>query len=159
MFPPGSPPGLWVEWPAAAGQEPHLSFYSANFLKQYASPSSRSDFHHDVQPRPWSSADISNMIAKPDSRAIAVPYDMLDRPAVLRKAFRSLLRYGILFVRGGPSEETSDENCELRVLANTFGEIRRTFYGDTWDVRNLRHSKNIAYTNLDLGLHMDLLCV
>lgn len=42
-------------------------------------------------------------------------------------------------------------------LALQFGEIRSTFYGSLWDVRSLSESKNIAYTNLDLGLHMDLL--
>lgn len=37
------------------------------------------------------------------------------------------------------------------------GEIRRTWYGDrVWDVKSVAGSKNIAYTNLDLGLHMDL---
>lgn len=28
-----------------------------------------------------------------------------------------------------------------------------------WDVINIRDSTNIAFTDLDLGLHMDLLCV
>lgn len=37
------------------------------------------------------------------------------------------------------------------------GEIRHTFYGSLWNVRSLgSSSRNIAYTNLDLGLHMDL---
>lgn len=37
------------------------------------------------------------------------------------------------------------------------GEIRHTFYGPLWDVRSLgSSSRNIAYTNVDLGLHMDL---
>jgi alpha-ketoglutarate-dependent taurine dioxygenase len=37
------------------------------------------------------------------------------------------------------------------------GEIRNTFYGSLWNVQSLgSQSKNIAYTNFDLGLHMDL---
>lgn len=50
-----------------------------------------------------------------------------------------------------------DATCELRKLAETFSNIRETFYGQVWDVVNVRNSRNIAYTNLDLGLHMDLL--
>ena len=50
-----------------------------------------------------------------------------------------------------------DETCELRALAAAFGRIRYTFYGHVWNVRNIKESRNIAYTNLDLGLHMDLL--
>ena len=42
-------------------------------------------------------------------------------------------------------------------MARLFGEIRPTFYGLVWDVKNKRNSKNIAYTNLNLGFHMDIL--
>jgi hypothetical protein len=56
-----------------------------------------------------------------------------------------------------PNEDTVDATCELRKLAETFSNIRETFYGQVWDVVNVRNSRNIAYTNLDLGLHMDLL--
>ncbi|KAF9238090.1 hypothetical protein BU15DRAFT_75480 [Melanogaster broomeanus] len=38
-----------------------------------------------------------------------------------------------------------------------FGELRTTFYGDMWDVKIAHNSRNIAYTDLDLGLRMDLL--
>lgn len=75
------------------------------------------------------------------------------------KATTQLQRYGLAFVTGVPTQETSAEICELRKLAGMFGEIRNTFYGELWDVRNIRNSRNIAYTNLDLGLHMDLLYV
>ncbi|KAF8639197.1 hypothetical protein AX17_001683 [Amanita inopinata Kibby_2008] len=66
-------------------------------------------------------------------------------------------KYGLLIVTGVPNLETSTEKCELRALASKFGEIRPTFYGLLWDVVNERNSKNIAYTNLHLDLHMDLL--
>jgi len=72
-------------------------------------------------------------------------------------AIMQLERYGLAFVTGVPTHETSTETCELRKLAEMFGEIRNTFYGELWDVKNIRNSRNIAYTNLDLGLHMDLL--
>jgi hypothetical protein len=68
-----------------------------------------------------------------------------------------ILKYGISFVSGVPTVETSHEKCELRALAELFGELRPTFYGLLWNVMNIPNSRNIAYTNLDLGLHMDLL--
>jgi hypothetical protein len=75
-----------------------------------------------------------------------------------------------------PHRETNDVDCELPKLAERLGEIRRTWYGDrVWDVKSMADAKNIACasvsflprphligcsdTNLDLGLHMDLLCV
>ncbi|PWN53692.1 hypothetical protein IE53DRAFT_404513, partial [Violaceomyces palustris] len=71
------------------------------------------------------------------------------------------LRDGFAFVTGLPTEKTATEAGEnaasLRELAEMMGEIRNTFYGQLWDVRSLASSRNIAYTNLDLGLHMDLL--
>jgi gamma-butyrobetaine dioxygenase len=45
----------------------------------------------------------------------------------------------------------------LASLGDMLGDVRRTWYGDkVWDVTSMKNSKNIAYTNLDLGLHMDL---
>lgn len=53
--------------------------------------------------------------------------------------------------------KTSD-GCSLVTLAETLGRIIRTWYGDkTFSVRSYAGSKNIAYTNLPLDLHMDLL--
>lgn len=75
-----------------------------------------------------------------------------------------LMRDGLAFVTGVPTDKTgdsilaSDENSpNLARLAEMLGEIRHTFYGSLWNVRSLgSSSRNIAYTNLDLGLHMDL---
>ena len=44
-------------------------------------------------------------------------------------------------------------------MATRFGEVRDTFYGDVWDVKTMDESRNIAYTNLFLPLHMGLQCV
>ena len=70
-----------------------------------------------------------------------------------------LAQYGLLFVTGVPHDATSNDACESRHLAELFGELRETFYGRLWDVINVRNSTNIAYTNLNLDLHMDLLYV
>ncbi|KAF5324973.1 hypothetical protein D9619_009835 [Psilocybe cf. subviscida] len=67
-------------------------------------------------------------------------------------------KYRVVFVRGVPEWETREKTCELRALAERFGETRPTFYVFVWDVVNLKECECIAFTNLDLGLelHMNL---
>lgn len=143
--------GLRVSWTQPHSDSQHISFYSASFLAWHVSPLYHAGFHRDVYPEPWKS--ITFLINQD------ISYTEFDKPETLLKVYRQLRREGLVFFTGVPTEETSDAKCELRKLAMRLGEIRKTFYGETWDVRNVRNSKNIAYTNLDLGLHMDLLCV
>lgn len=56
--------------------------------------------------------------------------------------------------------DRSSDSCSLIELARKFGQIQRTWYGENvFHVRSLASSaaKNIAYTSLQLDLHMDLL--
>lgn len=73
----------------------------------------------------------------------------------------AIIRDGFAFVTRLPTDTTATEegpqSARLRELANIMGELRNTFYGLLWDVRSKAGARNIAYTNLDLGLHMDLL--
>lgn len=62
-------------------------------------------------------------------------------------------KYGLGFLKNVP---TNPENS-LAQLAQHFGPIRETFYGKLFDVRSVPDAKNIAYTSLFLGLHMDLM--
>lgn len=55
-----------------------------------------------------------------------------------------------------PSERTDNATCEIRKLASLFAEIRTTLYGELCDIK-ITNSHNIAFTNLDLGLHADIL--
>ncbi|KAG0044557.1 hypothetical protein BGZ83_010232 [Gryganskiella cystojenkinii] len=70
----------------------------------------------------------------------------------LLKALKHLQDYGLVFVRGVPTDDQ-----EVVKVAERIGHLRETFYGRTWDVKSVPDAKNIAYTNLNLGLHMDLL--
>lgn len=140
--------GVQITW-----TDGHKSFFDASFLKRHSSPDNLSSFHKDVEQKPWDNAGISK------ARDLFVPYESLKTPAGLLVAITQISQAGLLFVSGVPNKETSNETCELRTLAQIFGEIRPTFYGLLWDVKNVQNSRNIAYTNLDLGLHMDLLCV
>jgi hypothetical protein len=140
--------GLHVEWSTG-----HKSFYSTQFLERHLSPLKLSAAHKDLPRIPW---NVTSLSKPPD---LFIPYTSLENPSGLLAAITQLSQFGLLFVTGVPNTETSNHTCELRTLAQYFSEIRNTFYGELWDVKNLRNSKNIAYTNLDLGLHMDLLYV
>ncbi|TPX62979.1 hypothetical protein PhCBS80983_g00136 [Powellomyces hirtus] len=70
----------------------------------------------------------------------------------LRKALEELRDYGLVFIRKVPTNDT-----EVERIAERFGCIRNTFYGTSWNVKSMPDAKNIAYTSLDLGLHMDLM--
>jgi gamma-butyrobetaine dioxygenase len=140
--------GINIQWITG-----HKSFYPKSFLERHSSSENLFKYHKDVPQQPWDLSRISN------SPNLYLPYTSLQNRSGLLSAMNQLSSYGILFVTGVPNSETSDESCELRKLAEYFGEIRHTFYGQVWDVKNVRNSRNIAYTNLDLGLHMDLLYV
>lgn len=128
----------------------HKSIYSRSFLEVHSDEEKLHRFHHDLTRNTWDNKSIQ----KSD---LFIPYGSIRTPSGLLQAIDQLVKYGILFVTGVPNQDTGDETCELRKLGESFGELRSTFYGMVWDVVNRKESKNIAYTNLDLGLHMDLL--
>lgn len=68
------------------------------------------------------------------------------------QAMRKLAHYGLIFVKDIP-----DSREEVEKIATRMGPLRNSFYGSTWDVRSVPKAKNVAYTNQNLGLHMDLL--
>jgi gamma-butyrobetaine dioxygenase len=133
------------------------SVFEKHWLETYSSPSAEKKFHWEdsFAIQPWSRASILA-----SDTFTGFPYEtLLSSDEELLKAYEQVAKYGILFIRGVPTEETSDEKCELKRLAERFGEMRKTFYGLVWDVVKLKDGKNVAFTNLDLRLHMDLLFV
>jgi gamma-butyrobetaine dioxygenase len=140
--------GLRIEW-----QSGHKSFYPTDYLARYSSYGRLSAFHHDVRQQPW------NLIKISANEQLFIPYESVKTDPGRLTAMTQLERDGLVFIQGVPNVETSNEKCELRRVTEAFGEIRDTFYGPLWDVKDTKNSRNIAYTNLDLGLHMDLLWV
>lgn len=78
--------------------------------------------------------------------------DYSEMNTSLKKIGHLLATYGIAILKNVPKDNSSVER-----IASRFGPIQNTFYGSTWDVKSIPNSKNIAYTSLPLGLHMDLL--
>ena len=140
--------GLRIEW-----QSGHKSFYPTEYLARYSTYGRLSAFHHDVPQQPWDLLRISA------TNQLFTPYESFRTDSGRLAAITQLERDGLAFIQDVPNAETSNGTCELRRVAEAFGEIRHTFYGPLWDVKNIKNSRNIAYTNLDLGLHMDLLLV
>ena len=93
-------------------------------------------------------------------KKVTFTYDTFNQIGGLHAALRALRQWGIIFLKDVSTEATDDAGCELRRVAKRIGGLRNTFYGETWDVKALgSQGRNVAYTNVDLGLHMDLLCV
>ncbi|SGZ30497.1 BQ5605_C048g12383 [Microbotryum silenes-dioicae] len=69
----------------------------------------------------------------------------------------AMLKDGLVFLKNVPTSEKEGQDTELKRLVTRIASVRRTWYGDLFDVKAEKSSKNIAYTNLDLGLHMDLI--
>lgn len=138
--------GLHIEWPNG-----HQSFFSIPFLDRHSSPSKVSAALNDVTQIPWDVAKLSR------EKDLFVRYESIQTPSGLLIAINQLLQSGLVIVKGVPNTEVSTQSCELRSLAQLFGDIRTTFHGEMFDVKHVRNSTNGAYTNLDVGLHMDLL--
>ncbi|BGP02466.1 putative oxidoreductase AIM17 [Rhodotorula toruloides] len=100
--------------------------------------------------RPWDKQQLEKTIQWTDYEAFKK-----DDQAFLQ-TLDSLIRDGIVFLRNVPTDAKEGHHTELRNLVERIGSLRRTWYGDLWDVKAIEGSLNIAYTNLDLGLHMDL---
>ncbi len=127
----------------------HESFYSDAFLRKHLMPANS---HRKVPAITWSRADLLK------APTLRIDYkDFVDSDEGLLSSLLQLATYGIVVLKGVPTDRTSNEDCELRKAMNRIGELRNTFYGETWDVKAVKDSKNIAYTNVDLGLHQDLL--
>ncbi|OLY83156.1 Trimethyllysine dioxygenase, mitochondrial [Smittium mucronatum] len=75
----------------------------------------------------------------------------IDSNGGLEKVLKRLNEYGLVFLKNVPTTRE-----EVLKLGRRIGTIMDTFYGPSWDVVSTTNSKNIAYTDLYLGYHMDL---
>jgi len=64
---------------------------------------------------------------------------------------QELLRTGLTIIRDVPSSLAG-----LESVTRLVGSVKRTHYGDFWNVRSKAEANNLAYTSASLGLHTDL---
>ncbi|KAF9066732.1 hypothetical protein BDP27DRAFT_1329950, partial [Rhodocollybia butyracea] len=137
-----SGPGIHIEWP-----DGHISLFTKEFLERHSSRNDLARFRKDVSAKTW---DKEHLQKSPD---LFLKHEELQTPSGLLKVIDQLCKYGLLFFHGVPTTPESS----ITDLAHYFSsEIRETFYGRIFHVQNT-NSENIAYTNLKLDLHMDLL--
>lgn len=72
----------------------------------------------------------------------------------LYKGLITLQKYGLTFIKDVPK----GDHDAVKKLCERIGPVRNTIYGETFDVKsNVSTTSNIAYSNMSLPLHMDLL--
>lgn len=125
--------------------ESHTSTYSASFLKSPASYSVG-----DATPSRYRILWDSKRMQR-DQHWISYE-DYINDDAKFTIAMRKLAQFGLLFVKDIPDSREMVER-----IATRMGPLRNSFYGSTWDVRTVPQAKNVAYTNVFLGFHMDLM--
>ncbi|CAF3071381.1 unnamed protein product [Rotaria socialis] len=124
----------------------HRSLYSSSWLRTYSTSENIARARYNDRPYVyWTRNNIQHvdLHVKCD--------DYLHSDQGLYTALKLLNDYGIVFIDNVQGEFT------VECLAERIGVIRHTFYGKTWDIQNVNQPINIAYTSLELGLHMDLL--
>lgn len=83
--------------------------------------------------------------------------DYAKSDMVLSTTLSDLLRDGLVMWKGVPTANKEGEvEPELRSLVERMASLRKSWYGALWDVKAVKNSTNIAYTDLPLDLHMDL---
>ena len=124
----------------------HKSYFSLDELKylgsdQYINPLPR------AHPRKsWDASTITESL-------LTVTYEeYMTNDVHLLKSLQALQRDGLIFVKNVPPSVES-----VGQIVERIGPIRNTFYGSTWDVKSKPSADNVAYTDKELGFHMDLL--
>jgi len=135
----------------------HSSYFTFEWLRNHAYDPIQSSFRRQ---RIWGVKEWDKVDLTKSGATDPISYSKLLKDKEnhylcnneFKKAVRQLREYGLLFLESVPTEHSAVEK-----VAGLFGYIRETFYGKSWDVKSIAGAKNIAYTNLFLGLHMDLL--
>ncbi|KAF2400324.1 Clavaminate synthase-like protein [Trichodelitschia bisporula] len=74
----------------------------------------------------------------------------------LYTVLKQLHTHGLAFLSNIPDTSQTNSSTGVVNITNRIGHLRETFYGRTWDVKSVPNAKNVAYTNVYLGFHMDL---
>lgn len=132
----------------------HRSVFPASFLASYVSrPAATQTRMNDHRAIAWDKQIITTQL--PD---IEVDYSSyMSSPATVHKVVTALMQYGLAFINKCPSGPSTDAEAAVSHITTRIGPLKNTFYGSTWDVKSKQDAKNVAYTSVNLDLHMDLL--
>ncbi|CAG8520192.1 4796_t:CDS:1 [Ambispora leptoticha] len=130
----------------------HKSIYTPDFLHSYKS--TRNILSKRFNDLPITHWDASLM----RSKNLWVNYDeFINSDRELLSALKQIWNYGLVFLRDVPAFNSLDGKEGIIKVVERIGSLQNTIYGSIWDVKSKPDSRNIAYTELELGLHMDLL--
>jgi len=122
----------------------HETVLPYNWLKQ--APHSPVTHAYEGGKQAWIKHSLTSVMETFDHN------EYMSDDRVLFQLLQQLQRYGVAFIKNLPEAESS-----VVETANRIGPLKNTFYGETWDVRSVSNAKNVAYTDVHLGFHMDLL--
>ena len=124
----------------------HRSLYSSAWLHAYSSSKQIDQLRFNDRPLiHWTRKDLDHVNLHVHSD------DYLHTDQGLYTVLKHLNDYGLVFLDHVHGKFTVEH------LVERIGEIRRTFYGKSWNVKSVEQAINVAYTSQALGLHMDLL--
>lgn len=125
--------------------EQHVSQYPIEWLQRYASREN-SEFYrfNHIQHRTWEAQDYKLKWISYD--------DYMNTDQGLHQVVQRLYNSGLVFLDNVPLNDDS-----VTKVAERIGPVQETFYGRDFDVKSIANSRNIAYTSLYLGFHMDLM--
>lgn len=141
---------LHIKWSTSKIAKVHKSTYSFPWLSRHSilQQNSQAKFNRIFEPQTW---DVRSLKAT----NLAISYhDFMNSEKTVLQALKIIAQVGICFMKDVPNKLG-----QVASIAERIGPIQETFYGRIWDVESVYNPKNIAYTELGLGLHMDLMCV
>jgi hypothetical protein len=141
-------PALARQGSDAADRAGHVSRYPLSWLLNHSySSAARSRRAIARAPTHWDAASIPGLLK-------SFPFQsVMSSDRSLHGLLSSLHAVGIAFV----DEMHVEPTTTVEALVERIGPVLETFYGKSWDVRSVPEAKNVAYTAVELGLHMDLM--
>ncbi|MFI9271752.1 phosphonate degradation HD-domain oxygenase [Kitasatospora sp. NPDC052896] len=141
------PEGLAIS--ASTEREEHLEVlwndgHRSRYPLAWLTAPAEGDHRTEADKRLWAAADFASGIPEADWA------DYLADPAERAAVLRAVRRFGFAVLRTVPTEERQ----VLRV-AETFGYVRRTNYGELFDVRVEPDPNNLAFTSVAIAPHTD----
>ncbi|KAI9315257.1 hypothetical protein BX666DRAFT_2019901 [Dichotomocladium elegans] len=129
----------------AGNNNKHVSTFPVEWLERYASREASETYRFNNLPRrTWASKDYKLKWVHYD--------DYMNTEQGLHEVVQRMYNTGLVFLDQVP---ISDES--VTKVAERIGPVQETFYGRDFDVVNVAKARNVAYTSLYLGFHMDLM--
>ncbi|KAI8120382.1 hypothetical protein FF38_00992 [Lucilia cuprina] len=133
-----------IDW-----QDAHKSKYDLKWLKQRDfSPEQRKKYTEEVyKPKEiiWGKQDYNKILKIYDFHKI------ITNDSDLYNWLKSLAVYGVTIIKDAPHDRTVS-----RQLADRIGFIKRTTYGEEFEVKSKENARNYAYLMTPLPLHIDM---